>query len=122
MIENLDDLFIASVANRAQKGCRQKLPAAFAPIQIDVKEIISIKLYFQPGTAIRNDAETIKDFPVKMDRRFKGYARRTMQLAHYHSLGSVDYEGALRSHERDLAHIDFLLFRALFIAQLKGDV
>ena len=45
-----------------------------------------------------------------------------MQLAHHHALGAVDDEGALRCHERDFAHVNFLFLGSLFLAQLKGDV
>ena len=37
------------------------------------------------------------------------HARRTVQLAHDHALGTVDDERALVGHERHFAHVDFLL-------------
>src|SRR4030095_16002827 len=45
-----------------------------------------------------------------------------MQLTDHDSLGAVDYKSALRRHERDFAHVNLLLFRAFFFAQLEGDV
>ena len=41
------------------------------------------------------------------------YAGRTVELRHDHTLGSVDDEGTGGRHERNLAHIDFLLFHFL---------
>ncbi len=33
-----------------------------------------------------------------------------MQLRYDHSLNAVDHEGTVFGHERDLAHVHFLLF------------
>jgi hypothetical protein len=37
------------------------------------------------------------------------HARRTVQLGHDDPLGTVDDEGAVVGHERNLAHVHFLL-------------
>jgi hypothetical protein len=41
------------------------------------------------------------------------HAGRAMQLGHDHTLGAVDDERASRGHERNLAHVDFLLLHFL---------
>ena len=46
------------------------------------------------------------------------HARRTVQLGHDHALGAVDHEGAVLGHERQFAHVDFLLFHFLRAAVL----
>ena len=38
------------------------------------------------------------------------------------ALGAVDDERALRRHERDLAHVNFLFLRPLLFLELEGDV
>jgi hypothetical protein len=45
-----------------------------------------------------------------------------MQLADNDALGTVDDEGALGSHEWQLAHEDFLFFGSLLFLQQKGDI
>jgi hypothetical protein len=45
-----------------------------------------------------------------------------MELRHDHALGTIDYKGPLRRHERDLAHVNFFLFGSLFFAQLERHV
>ncbi len=38
------------------------------------------------------------------------------------ALGAVDHERALRRHERNFAHVNFLFLRPLFFLELEGDV
>ncbi len=45
---------------------------------------------------------------------FKEYARRTVQLRYDYTLGTVDYERTGSGHERQLAHVHFLLFHFLY--------
>ena len=45
-----------------------------------------------------------------------------MQLRNNHALGAVDHERALRRHERDFAHVNFLFFRPLLFAELESHV
>ena len=39
VVEKFDDFFVRAVAERAEESRRQKFPAAFAAIEIDVKQI-----------------------------------------------------------------------------------
>src|SRR5438874_4894250 len=45
-----------------------------------------------------------------------------MQLGNNHPLRPVDHERSLRRHERDLAHVDLLFLRPLFLLELESDV
>jgi hypothetical protein len=47
---------------------------------------------------------------------------RAMQLADDHALRAVDHERALRRHERDFAHVNFLFLGPLLLAELESDV
>ncbi len=47
----------------------------------------------------------------------KEHTRRAVHLRHDHTLGAIDDEGTVLCHERNIAHIDFLLFD---IAQRAG--
>ncbi|MNI10970.1 hypothetical protein D3C73_640990 [compost metagenome] len=41
------------------------------------------------------------------------HARGTVQLGNDYTLGTVDYEGTVLSHQGDFTHVDFLLFDVL---------
>ena len=59
---------------------------------------------------------------VRVLRRFKGDARRAVQLAHNHALGAIDDERALGRHERQFAHEHSFLLRAFFVLEMERDV
>ena len=52
----------------------------------------------------------------------KAMPGRTMELGNDDALGAVDHKRALRRHERNFAHVNFLFLRALFFLELEGDV
>src|SRR5207245_9204629 len=66
VVKKLDDFFVRAITERAQKRRREKLPAALATIEINVKQIGRIKLHFNPGAAIRYDAEAVEHFAVEV--------------------------------------------------------
>ena len=57
-----------------------------------------------------------------MDAGFKTNSRRTVKLTDHHALRSIDDKGPLRSHQRNLAHVDLFLLGALLVLVPKGDV
>ena len=122
IVKKFDDLFVGAISEGPKKSRREEFSAAFAAIEIDVKKIAGVELHFDPGTAVRNDAEAVKNFAVQMDARFERDTRGTMQLADNHALRAVDDKSSLRRHERDFAHVNFFFFDALFFAQLKSHV
>ena len=52
----------------------------------------------------------------------KAMPGRTMQLADDDALRAVDDERALRRHERNFAHVNFLFLGPLFLRELESDV
>jgi len=86
-------------AQGAEECRRQKFPAAFLAVEIDVKQIARVKLRLIPRTAVGNDAEAVQDFPVGMLGGLERDARRPVQLADHHALGPVDDERALWRHQ-----------------------
>ncbi len=122
VVKEFDHFLVGAIAEGAEKSGREEFPAALAAIEINVKQIARIELHFDPGAAIRNDAETVKHLAVEMDARFEGDPRRTMQLADDDALRAVDHERPLRRHERDFAHVNFLFLGPLFLAELESDV
>jgi hypothetical protein len=57
-----------------------------------------------------------------MDARLKRDARGAMELADHHALRAIDDERPLRRHERDFAHVNFLLLGSLLLAELERDM
>ena len=98
------------------------ISAGVCAIEINVEQIAGIELHFNPGTAIRNDSETVENLAVEVDARFESDTGRTMQLADDDSFRPVDHERPLRGHERDFAHVNFFFLRPLFFAELESDM
>ena len=75
VVEKLDDFLVRAVTEGAEESGGQKFPAAFAAIEINVEQVAGVELHFDPGTAIRNDAEAVEHLAVEMDARFERDAR-----------------------------------------------
>jgi hypothetical protein len=80
LVEEFEDFLVSPVAECAEESGGQEFPAALASIQINIEQVVGVELHFQPGTAIGNDAEAVKDLAVEMDGRLEADARRAMQL------------------------------------------
>ena len=102
---------------------RQKFTAAFFTVEINVEQIARVEHRFIPRTAIRNYAEAVEHFAIRMLGRFKSNARRAVQLRDDHAFRTINAERALRRHERKFAHENFFFLRALaFILQQERDI
>src|SRR4030095_4783786 len=66
LVEKLEHCLVLRVAERAEGGRREAFAAALAAIEVDVEQIIDVKLQFDPRAAVRNDAEGVKLLAVKM--------------------------------------------------------
>ena len=74
--------------------------------------VLRVEFEVEPGTPIGDDprgeeqlAGTVGLAPVMLEE----HARTTVQLGDDDTLGAVDDEGSGSRHERDFAHVDFLL-------------
>ena len=122
VVEKLDHVFIRPVTERAEESRGEKFAAAFAPIEINVKQIARVELHFDPRTAIGNDPEAVEHLAVEMDARLESDTRRPMQLRNDDALRAVDHERARRRHERDLAHVNLFFLGPLLFLELEGNV
>ncbi len=122
LVEKIDDLLVRAEPEGAQEGGGEELPAAFAAVKINVEQVVGVELNLEPGAAIRDDPERVERLAVQVQRGLERDAGRAVQLRDHHALGAVDDEGALRRHERNFAHVHFLLLDALFLLQPEGDV
>src|SRR5262249_39666779 len=91
-VERAQDIFVGAQAERAKEDSAQKLALA---INADVQDVLLIVLKFHPRTAVGNDLAQEVSAVVSA---FKEHARRAVQLADDHPLGSVDDERAVQRH------------------------
>ena len=96
-------------AQRAQQyRCRQLAAAVDAHVNV----ILGIKFKIKPRPAIGNDARREQQFARRMGLAaivIEKYARRAVQLGDDDALSTIDDEGTVGGHERQFAHVDFLL-------------
>ena len=78
VVKKFDDFFVRAITERAKECGGEKLPAALAAIEINVKKISRIKLHLNPRTAVRDDPEAVKHFSVYVNRRLKSDAGRAV--------------------------------------------
>ena len=112
VIESIQHFFSAVAQCTQQDGSRQ-----FAAT-VDTYEyrVLRVELEVQPRTAVRNDASGVQQLARAVGLAtvvVEEHARRTVQLGHDDALGTVDDEGTVLGHERNLAHVHFLLFDVL---------
>ena len=113
MLEEDAQHLLVAVAERAQQHRHRQLAAA---VDAGEQRVLRVELEVQPGAAVGNHAgreqqlaRAVRLAAVVVEE----HARRTMQLRDDHALGAVDDEGAGVGHERNLAHVDFLLLDVL---------
>ena len=115
-------LLVGRESEGAEEGGGKELATALAAVEIDVEEIVRVELHLGPGTAVGNDAESMEELAVEMHIALEADAGGAVKLADNDALGTVDYEGARIGHERNLAHVDLLLFGGLLILVTESDV
>ena len=87
-----------------------------ATVDTEVQDVLGVKLEVQPRATVGDDPcreEQLAGAVGLAAVVLEEHAGRTMQLRDDNTLGTVDDEGAGRRHERDLAHVDFLLLHFL---------
>ncbi|VDM15228.1 unnamed protein product, partial [Wuchereria bancrofti] len=105
--------FFGAIAECAQQNGRRQFAAT-----VDTHEyrVLRIELEVQPGTAVGDDASGVQQLARAVGLAtvvVEEHARRTVQLGNDHALGTVDDEGTVLGHERNFAHVHFLLFDVL---------
>src|SRR5690606_38670059 len=83
-----------------------------ATVQEEEQDVLRIELEVEPRTAVGNHASREQQLAGAMGLAaivLEEHTGRTVQLRHDDALGTVDDEGTVVRHERNFAHIDFLL-------------
>ena len=81
-------------------------------VHAEEQNVLRVEFEVQPRTTVRDDsrgeqqlARTVRLALVVL----KEHPWRTVQLGHDHTLGAIDDEGALVSHQGHFTHVDLLL-------------
>src|SRR3989344_7975435 len=99
------DLLIGNGAESTQESSDRKFPLA---IDADIDSAVEISLKLDPGSATWNNLGSKSLFTLQF-LGGEGDSGRTSELWHYHALDTRDDEGAVRGHEWEISHEDFLL-------------
>ena len=111
-IEGRQDL-LAVQAERIEQRRHRNLAA---PVDARIHDVLGVELDVEPGAAIGNDAGGEQKLARGMALALvviEEHARAAVHLRDDDALGAVDDEGAVRRHERHVAHVDVLLLDVL---------
>ena len=111
-IECRQDLF-AVEAKRVEQRRHRDLAAT---VDAGVDDVLGVELDIEPGAAIGDDAGGEQKLARRMALALvviEKHARTAMHLRDDDALGAVDDEGAVRGHERHVAHVHVLLLDVL---------
>ena len=104
---------LGAVSQRTQQNGRRQFTT---PVDTHEQRIFMIEFKIQPGSTVRNHPRGKKQFAGGM--RFalvviEEHTRRAVQLGDDNTLRAIDNKGAVIGHQRQFAHIDFLLLDIL---------
>ena len=122
LVEQLEDLLVGAVAERAQERRREELPAAAALVHEAPHHVVRVEHDLDPRAAVRDDAHREERLAVRVRRALRGDAGAAVQLAHDHALRAVDHERAVLRHHGDLAEEHLLLARLVLVLQAERRV
>ena len=112
LVEGREDLLVVHAQRIKQRRHRQLA----APVDAHIDDVLGVELEVEPGAAIGNDAGGEQQLAGGMRLAavvVEEHAGRTVHLRDDDALGAVDDEGAVRRHERHVAHVDVLLLDVL---------
>ena len=112
VIEDVEN-FGGLVAQRAQQHGRRQLAAT---VDTDEHGVLGIELEVQPGPAVGNHAGGVQQLAGAVGLAtvvVEEHPGAAVQLGYDHTLGTIDHEGTVFSHQGYFAHVDFLLLDVL---------
>ena len=103
-VERAQNIFAGTQAESAQEDRSQEFALA---VDANVEDVLLVVLEFHPRSAVGNNlAQEISAIVGGLEE----YAGRAVQLADDHALGTINNEGAVLRHQRNVAEEHFLLF------------
>ncbi len=112
LVEGRQDVLGVEAEREHQRGHRNLA----ATVDTREHDVLGVELDVEPRAAIRDHARGKQQLARRMGLALvviEEHARRAVHLRDDDALGAVDDEGAVRRHERDVAHVDVLLLDVL---------
>ncbi len=66
-VEEIDDILVRRETHGAEECSGQKFAAAFAAVEIDVEEVCSIELNFDPRSTVGDNTKAVENFSIGVD-------------------------------------------------------
>ena len=105
--------FLVFVTECTQQDRRRQFAAS---VNTYKHGILGVKFHVQPGAAVGNNPRREQQLAGGMGLALvviKEDTRRTVQLRHDDTLGTVDHKGTIVRHQGQFAHVDFLFLDVL---------
>ena len=122
IVEEIHELLVGAVAERAQKRRRVEFAAAAALIHEAPHDVVRIEHDLDPAAAVGNDTDGKERLAVCVDLALGRNAGRAVELGDDDALRAVDDERAVGSHDRHIAEEHFLLADILVILKTESRV
>jgi hypothetical protein len=112
VVIGVHDRLLAHAEGIEERG-HGELPA---PVDAREDEVLGVEFEVEPGAAVGNDAAGEEELARGMGLALvvvEEHARAAVHLGDDHPFGPVHDEGAVRGHERHVAHVDILFLDVL---------
>ena len=119
LVEEGQDVLVVLVTEGAEEGRDEELAAPAAAVEVDPEEVVLVELDFDPGAAVRDDAESVEHLAARVGGLFEADARGAVELGDDDALGAVDDEGAAVGDHRDLAHQDLFVLEGALLTEAE---
>ena len=119
LVEKSQDVLVVLVTEGAEKGRDEELAAATATVEVDPEEVVLVELDFDPGAAVRDDAEGVEHLAARVSGLLETDARGAVKLGNDDALGAVDDKGTTIGDHRDFAHQDFFVLEGALLTEAE---
>ena len=119
LVEEGQDVLVVLVTEGAEEGRDEELAATAAAVEVDPEQVVLVELDFDPGAAVRDDAEGVEHLAARVGGLFEADARGAVELGDDDALGAVDDEGAAVGDHRDLAHQDLFVLEGALLTEAE---
>ena len=119
LVEEGQDILVVLITEGAKKGRDEELTTATAAVEVDPEEVVLVELDFNPGAAVRDDAERVEHLAARVGGLFEADARGAVKLGDDDALGAIDDEGAAVGDHRDFAHQDFFILEGALLTEAE---
>ena len=97
-IKNLKDITVILIADSTEQSSHRQL---LLTVDVSIHHIVNVRSKLNPATLERDDTRRIQLSTIRVYTRTKEDTRRTMQLAHHHTLRTIDDKRTIVRHIRD---------------------